>query len=206
MKLTIAYQERYSRKDLLLRTIFGWLYIYLPHAFLLAFMSIWSSILGFIAFWAILFTGRYPQSFYEFQVKLIRWNLRVQARMYNLSDGYPAFGINSTDECTEFHIDYPERLSRGLAIVKLMFGILYVALPHIFVWYFRFIATYFLTFLAFWVVLFTGKYPQSWHNFNVGTIRWITRVNLYLSYMTDKYPPFSGAPETEETNAQAPAA
>ena len=192
MKFTINYQESYSRGELLLRTFFGFFYIMLPHLFLLIFVSIWSAILTFISFWVILFTGRYPQSFYEFQVNLIRWNIRVNARLYNLSDGYPSFGINGTDEYTDVQIPYPENLSRGLQILKLLFGVIYVGIPHGFVLLFRSLWTQILAFLAWWVVLFTGKYPQSWHEFNVGTLRWSTRVNLYLSYMIDDYPPFSG--------------
>jgi len=192
MKLTVKHQEAYSRGDLLLRTFFGWLYILIPHYFVLMFVGIWSSILTFISFWSILFTGRYPQSFFEFQVGLQAWQLRVSARAWNLCDGYPSFGVKGTDEYTSFEMAYPENLGKGMALVKFLFGWLYCTLPHVFVWYFRFIASAFMMFLAWWVVLFTGKYPESWHEFNVGTIRWITRVNLYLSFMTDDYPPFSG--------------
>ena len=199
MKLIIKHQEKYSRGDLILRTLFGWLYIALPHMFLLAFVGIWGSILTFISFWAILFTGRYPQSFFEFQVGLMAWSVRVQARLMNLSDGYPAFGISaSDDEYTSFTMPYNDNLSRGLAIVKLLFGYFYCILPHAFILFFRTIATQILVFLAFWVVLFTGEYPESWHRFNVGTIRWNLRVNLYMGFMTDTYPPFSGK-EIEET-------
>lgn len=205
MKLTIKKQESFSRGELLLRTFFGIFYIILPHYFILIFVSIWSSILTFISFWVILFTGRYPQSFFEFQVGLYRWSLRLTARVYNMSDGYPAFGINATDEYTTFEMPYPERLSRGMAIVKLLFGVIYCALPHIFIWYFRFLWTLILMFLAWWAVLFTGKYPASWHHFNVGTIRWITRVNLYLGFMTDDYPPFSGREDDEQSAASQPA-
>ena len=93
MKLTIQHQESYSRGELLLRTFFGWIYIIIPHAFILLFVSLWGAILQFVAFWVILFTGRYPQSMFEFQVGLMKWNLRVSARLYNISDGYPAFGL-----------------------------------------------------------------------------------------------------------------
>ena len=202
MKFTINYQESYSRGELLLRTFFGVFYIMLPHLFLLLFVSIWSAILTFISFWVILFTGRYPQSFYEFQVNLIRWNIRVNARLYNLSDGYPSFGINGTDEYTDVQIPYPENLSRGLQILKLLFGVIYVGIPHGFVLLFRSLWTQILAFLAWWVVLFTGKYPQSWHEFNVGTLRWSTRVNLYLSYMIDDYPPFSGREDDNSSAAE----
>ena len=130
MKLTIKHQESFSRGELLLRTFFGWIYIAIPHGFLLMFLGIWSAILAFISFLAILFTGRYPQSFFEFQVGLQQWSLRVNARMLNLSDCYPTFGLNASDEFTNFELPYPESLSRGLLIVKLLFGLIYVILPH----------------------------------------------------------------------------
>jgi len=192
MKLTVKHQESYSRGELILRALFGWLYITLPHMFLLFFIQLWSMVVTFIAFWSILFTGRYPQSFFEFMVGMHRWNLRLNARTYNLSDDYPAFGINGTDEFTSFDVEYPETLSRGHLLLKAFFGGLYCALPHALILFFRMLWTLILTFLAFWVVLFTGEYPASWHEFNVGTLRWGTRLNLYLTFMTDDYPPFSG--------------
>ena len=192
MKLTINYQESYSRGELLLRTFFGGLYMILPHVFLLAIFSIWSQIITFIAFWSILFTGRYPQSFFDFNVGMQRWNLRLNARWYNLSDGYPSFGVNGTDDATSLEIPYPETLSRGLLLVKVFFGFLYVIIPHVFILYFRILWGSILGFIAFWSILFTGTYPRSFFDFNVGTLRWTTRVNLYMNLMTDDYPPFSG--------------
>ncbi|NBC82936.1 MAG: DUF4389 domain-containing protein [Bacteroidetes bacterium] len=192
MKLTIKHQEQYSRGELLLRTLFGFIYIALPHAFILFFLGIWSSILTFIAFWAILFTGRYPESFFEYQVKLYRWQLRLGARIFNLADGYPSFGLNAEDDETEFDIEYPENLSRGILLAKVLLGIFYVILPHSIVLFFRMIATYVIVFIAFWAVLFTGKYPANWHSFVTGLFRWQYRVNLYMGLMTDKYPPFTG--------------
>jgi len=192
LKLQITRQDIYSRGELLLRSIFGFIYIMLPHMFLLAFVGIWSAILTFISFWVVLFTGKYPQSFYEFQVKFRAWWLRVQATFMNLVDGYPSFGLNGTSEKVNLSVEYPQSLSRGLVLVRLFFGVFYVGLPHGFCMIFRMIATQILTFLAWWVVLFTGKYPESWHDFNVGTLRWMTRLQLYNGFMTDEYPPFSG--------------
>ncbi len=76
--------------------------------------------------------------------------------------------------------------------MKLLFGWIYVGIPHGFMLFFRSLWNMILIFLAFWVVLFTGKFPQSWHEFTVGTLRWSNRVTLYLAYMTDDYPPFTG--------------
>ncbi|WP_109831635.1 DUF4389 domain-containing protein [Reichenbachiella versicolor] len=192
MTFEVKYQESYSRGELLLRSLFGVFYIALPHLFLLLFLSIWSQILTFISFWIILFTGSYPESFFDFQVKLMQWSTRVNLRLYNLSDGYPAFGLSAEDEAFKLDIPYPENLSRGTLLLKAFFGWLYVLLPHGIALGLRSYATLFLNFLAFWVVLFTGSYPESWFRFNVGTLRWGLRLNLYLSYMSDDYPPFSG--------------
>ena len=192
MKLTIEHQESYSRGELLLRTFFGWLYILIPHAFVLLFLGLWGAILQFVAFWVILFTGRYPQSMFEYQVGLLKWTVRLSARLYNLSDGYPAFGIKSTDDKTDLEIPYPEKVSRGLVLLRLFLGIFYVYLPHMFLLYFRAIFVGILIFLAWWVVLFTAKYPDFMFDWVTGQLRWQIRVTVYMQYMTDTYPPFTG--------------
>jgi hypothetical protein len=191
MTFNIKHAESLSRGELLLRSIFGFIYIYLPHGFILLFMLLWGSILAFISFWAILFTGRYPQSFFEFQLGLIRWQTRVSARQFNLTDGYPAFGIDSKDEAITIEVPYPERLSRGLLIVKVFFGWFFVLIPHGIVLYLLTIAVLVVSFVGWWVILITGKLPEGIHNFIVGYLRWSTRVNLYIANMTDTYPPFS---------------
>jgi len=161
--------------------------------FLMMFAGIWSAILGFIAFWSILFTGRYPESFFKFQVDMYRWNVRLNARMYNMVDGYPSFFPSGTDDKTNFEMEYPESLSRGTLLLKTFFGLIYCAFPHYFVLvYFRMLWGGILTFIAWWVVLFTGSYPKSTHDFNKGTILWSLRLNAYLGNMTDTYPPFNG--------------
>lgn len=192
MKLYVKHQETNSRGELILRTLFGWLYITIPHVFVLIFVGLWGAVLQFVAFWVILFTGRYPESMFEFQVGLLKWGIRLNARMYNVSDGYPAFGINSTDEYTNLEVPYPEKVSRGLTLLRFFFGLFFVALPHGFILMFRAWLVGVLVFVAWWIVLFTGKYPDFAHEWVVGQMRWETRVNLYLQYMTDVYPPFTG--------------
>ncbi|MFM1998254.1 MAG: hypothetical protein RL204_201, partial [Bacteroidota bacterium] len=111
MKVTIKHQESYSRGELLLRTFFGIFYIQLPHMFVLIFIGIAAMFINFIAFWAILITGNYPRGMWNFMVGMFRWNLRLGARLDNLSDGYPAFGISATDDATSLEIEYPEKSS-----------------------------------------------------------------------------------------------
>ncbi len=121
----------------------------------------------------------------------MRWQARVNARYFNLTDGYPAFGIDSKDEAITLEVPYPENLSRGMLLVRFFFGWLYVLIPHGIVLYLLTLAVLVVWFVGWWIILFTGQLPQGMHNFIVGYFRWSTRVNLYLSNMTDTYPPFS---------------
>lgn len=188
----IVNQDSYSRGQLLLRSFFGFLYIMIPHAFLLWFMAIAGMVLGFIAWWAILFTAKYPKSFFNFQLGLLKWGTRVNARMLNLVDGYPAFGLNGVDDKTTVYVAYPEKINIGTFLLRSFFGIIYVYIPHGICLLFRFIGLYFVVLIAWWAVLIMGKYPKGMHNYVVGTFRWIMRLNIYMKFMTDKYPPFSG--------------
>lgn len=120
-----------------------------------------------------------------------RWVLRLNARVANLADGYPAFGLNAKDDSSGIELEYPEKLSRGLAVVRLFFGFIYILIPHGICLMFLQIAALFVQVIAWWVVLITGKYPKGMHDFMVGVLRWAIRVNLYYYNLTDTYPPFS---------------
>jgi hypothetical protein len=192
MTLTVAHQERYSRGQLILRTLFGAIYIGIPHLVLIAIVGVWSAILSFITFWIVLFTARFPESIFNFQIGFQNWVLRVEATLGNLVDGYPAFFPGGTSPSVKLEVPRPDKVSRGLVILRLLLGWAYVVIPHYFCLIFRQIASSVLGFLAWFVILFAGKYPARWHAFNVGTYRWMTNVSLYLGYFSDTYPKFSG--------------
>ena len=88
--------------------------------------------------------------------------------------------------------DYPEKSSRGLALLAILFfikGLLLI--PHIIVLYVLGIATFVVAVIGYWAVLITGRYPKGMYNFVLGVTRWQTRTSLWLFGLTDKYPPFS---------------
>ena len=91
-----------------------------------------------------------------------------------------------------FKVDYPEKLSRGMLLAKIFFGWIYVGIPHGFMLWLYGIAAGVVQFIAFWAILFTGKYPKGLFDFMVGYVRWYTRVAAYMIFMRDEYPPFSG--------------
>ena len=90
-----------------------------------------------------------------------------------------------------FDVQYPEKLSRLLLLLKSFLGWLYVGIPHGIILYVYGILTNLVTLIAFFAILITGRYPLGLFNFVVGYYRWGARVTAYLSLMTDKYPPFS---------------
>jgi hypothetical protein len=88
-----------------------------------------------------------------------------------------------------FDVDYPERLSRWLIFVKWL-----LVIPHIIVLVLYSIAYLFTLVIAWFAILFTGRYPEGLFRFGVGAMRWTLRVQAYLYLMRDEYPPFSLAP------------
>ncbi len=89
---------------------------------------------------------------------------------------------------------HPERLSRGKLLLKVLLGTFYVGIPHGFMLWLYGIATGVATFVAFWIILFTGHYPKGLFDFVVGWLRWQWRVTAYLTLLRDEYPPFNGRP------------
>ncbi len=193
MKYYVQHQQDYSRGELLLRAFFGFIYIMIPHGFMIGIFGIGLLFIRFFLFWIILFTGKYPKGMWDYAVKLMRYQLRVSARNSNLADGYPEFGLDGEDQNTKFDIAYTENVSRATMLIRTFFGMLYVGIPHGFVLVFRLIGTLFVQFLAFWIILFTGKYPKGMFDFVVGTGRWIYRIQCYLNFYTPTYPAFTGA-------------
>lgn len=95
----------------------------------------------------------------------------------------------------DLKVDYPERRSRVLAILEILFILPIVKslllIPHIIVLFILTIAYGVTLYIAHWAVLFTGRYPKGLFDFNVGVLRWSTRASVYLTGLTYKYPPFS---------------
>lgn len=135
----------------------------------------------------IVFRQKYPKWWYNFALELNRFMARVGAYLLLLTDKYP-----STDENQSVYldVDYPnveKELNRWLPLVKWL-----LAIPHYVVLIFLLIGVFFSTLIAWFVILFTGRYPRGLFDYVVGVGRWIMRVNAYAFLLTtDEYPPFS---------------
>ena len=117
----IQHQPKYSRGELLLRTFFGWLYIAIPHGIILCFLTLAWWFMAMATFFVILFTGVTPKWYFDWTVKLQRWSLRVTARLNNLVDVYPEFGMDGKDDKTKFDLEFWQ-ISRGEMLVRFFFG------------------------------------------------------------------------------------
>lgn len=195
-KFDIKHQNEYSRAELLARTFFGLIYIGIPHGICLMFIGIGSAFIRFFSFWVILFTGKMPESFYKFHLGFFRWGVRVYARLLNLVDGYPAFGMNASDDSTQVEFTYHQEYDRGMVLLVGLLGAL-LAFPHLICLYFMMIGVSFVSFIAFFTILFTGKYSDGMHSYVVSTLRWGFRLMLYLNFLKPGYPPFTGKPDED---------
>ena len=194
LKFSLDYPESLSRGTLLLKSFLGWAYVGIPHGIILLLYAVAVNVVAFIAWWAILFTGSYPRGMFDFVVNYTRWTLRVNIYMSYLTDSYPPFNGDGDVEGSPlgFSVDYPERLSRGVLLLRAFLGWLYVGIPHGVILCLYGIAVCVVQFIAWWAILFTGKYPEGMFEFVVKFMRWALRVGIYTSYLTDVYPPFNG--------------
>ena len=138
----------------------------------------------------ILFREKYPRWWFDWNLELQRFGNRVGIYLALMDDKYP-----STDDHQSVHLEYryPDvagELSRWMPVVKWL-----LAIPHYIVLFFLDIAAVVVVIVAWFAILFTGRYPRGMFDFVAGVIRWHNRVIGYaLTLVTDRYPPFSLAP------------
>jgi hypothetical protein len=134
----------------------------------------------------ILFRRKYPRWWFDWNLELLRFMNRVGVYTALLDDRYP-----STDDHQAVSLDIPypdaERdLNRWLPLVKWL-----LVIPHLIVLFFLYIGALVVVIMAWFAILFTGRYPRGLFDFVVGVTRWHNRVVGYaLILVTDRYPPF----------------
>lgn len=180
-----------------------WLLV-IPHVIVLFVLWLCFAVLTVVAFFSIVFTGRYPRAIFDFNLGVLRWSWRVAYYSYAGlgTDRYPPFSLGEVpDYPARLDIAYPERLSRGLVWVKSWL----LAFPHLLLLAI-FLGTdssngpsdssanigliSLLVLFAGVALLFTTKYPKPIFDFVMGLNRWVIRVVAYVGLMTDQYPPF----------------
>jgi hypothetical protein len=180
----------------------------IPHYIVLGLLWIAFAVLSIVAFVAILVTGRYPRTIFDFNVGVLRWTWRVQYYSFGAlaTDRYPPFSLEEVPAYpAHLTIEYPEHLSRGLVLVKWwLFAIPHYLIVAIFLGGGIWLGWRADTHTADWapgligvsvlisavILTATGRYPVQLYDFVLGMHRWVLRVAAYAGLMTDAYPPF----------------
>lgn len=185
----------------------------IPHILVLAVLTFVAAVLTVVAWFAILFTAHYPRSIFDFNVGVMRWWWRVGFYSYSAlgTDRYPPFSLGAEpDYPARLDIAYPERLSRGLVLVKswllaipqlIVIGILGGGIAH-----YGGVITL-LALIAGILLLATQRYNRDIFDLVMGFNRWTFRVLAYVLLMRDEYPPFRldpGEGEPEPGTSAAP--
>jgi hypothetical protein len=171
----------------------------LPHCVVLLFLWVAFVAASVGAFFSILCTGRYPRPLFDFNTGVLRWSWRVVYYGYGAlaTDRYPPFTLADVpDYPTHWDVAYPEKLSRGLVLVKWWL----LGVPHYLILAFLlgglkvpWTSGGFIALLALFAgvsLAARGRYPRGLFDLVIGLNRWVPRVVAYAALLTDVYPPF----------------
>jgi hypothetical protein len=178
----VEHQERYSR----LSTFFR-IFLAIPHLIWVALWGIATEFVVILAWFAILFTGRYPRGLFGFVSSFLSYSTRVGCYLFLLTDKFPPFTGGSPGDGypVQVSVDWPERLSRLTTFFRL-----FLAIPAYLVLYVLQLLGRLLAFFAWFVVVFMGRLPKGLFEVMELPQRYQLRVTAYLGLVTDAYPWF----------------
>ncbi len=173
------------------RPLVQWL-LAIPHLVIAWALRTLRQVLTLISFFAVLFTEQIPRPIFDAIVMTYRYEWRAMSYALFMHEDYPPFDfdLSADDDGAEPHtsvrLAYPGNLTRWKPLYKW-----FLAIPQYFVVIGLFIAGCLGVIGGFFAVLFTGEYPQGIRNFLVDAYRYALRVEAYVGFLTDRYPPFS---------------
>lgn len=174
------------------RPLVHWL-LAIPHLVILYVLGMVAQVVGFVSWLVILFTAKLPDGLAGVQVMYLRYTARVYAHLGFLVEDYPPFTFSTAPadpgDAGPLSVELRPALE-GRNRLTTFFRLL-LAIPHVVVMFFVFIGVAVAFVIAFFAVLFTGRWPAGLRDFVVGALRWNLRLNAYLFLLTDEYPPFS---------------
>jgi hypothetical protein len=181
VRLEVAYPPELNRWLPLVK----WL-LAIPHYFALFFVGLGAFVVAVFAFFAVLFTGRFPRGGFDYLVGTFRWGNRVAAYVFLMTDAYPPFSLADDPAYpVRFNVDYPEEVARWRPLVQWL-----LAYPYMIVAGVLGFLTWLMSIVAFFTILFTKQIPRGVFELMVPGLRWGARGNAYTYWMTTRYPPW----------------
>ena len=174
------------------RPLVAWL-LASPHFVILYFVQVIAGVCAFIAWFAILFTGKLPDGLARFPVLMLRYQARVMTYSTFLQEEYPPFEFGTEDNDAgaypRLRVEADTELTHRNRLTTFFRPILLI--PQVIAIMFVGIAAGFVIFIAWFAVIITGRWPGGLRDFVLGYFRWTTRLNGYALLLTDDYPPFA---------------
>ena len=181
VRLDIDYPPRLSRLLIFVK----WLLL-IPHYIALWLLGIIAWVVILLAFFAVLITGQYPRSLFDFLVGYERWRMRASSYLLLQTDAYPPFALSDDPAYpVRLDVDYPDRVSRWRPFLHWL-----LAIPALFATFVIGLIAYVAVIIAWFAILITGRYPQSLFDAVTVALRWTVRTTLYTYFAAERYPPF----------------
>jgi hypothetical protein len=181
VRLDVDYPQQLSRLLIFVK----WL-LAIPHYIALLVLAIGAWFAIVISFFAVLFTGRFPDGLFNYLVGVLRWAARVNAYVLLMTDAYPPFSLDDDPAYpVRVQIDYPPHIANWRPLVHWL-----LVIPAAIAAYVIFLVACIAVILAWFGILFTGRYPQGLFDAVLVGLRWQMRVSVYSYWMTEDYPPF----------------
>ena len=181
VNLKIDYSETSIKLTALIRLV-----LVIPIIIVIALISSYAETLSLAVALMILFREKYPKWWFDWNLALTKFWLRIAAYVLLMRDEYPS---TDDDQSIQVDIPYPDvkkDLNRWMPLFKWI-----LVIPHLIVLLLIFIAVVVCSVFAWFAILFTGRYPKGIFDFVEGFLRWSLRVNAYVFLLTtDEYPPF----------------
>ncbi len=175
--------ERSRRLFLIFRPLLA-----IPHMVWAMLYGFVAGIIQFLSFWAIIFSGRHPKGLWSFLADYFRYSWRLQAWSMYLTDEYPPFDGNADRNYPiGVRLEHPSRMSRATVFFRLL-----ILLPHGFYFIGAAFVYMIVQFLTWWTILFLGRMAEWQFAQASSFFIYTARLNAYMLYLVDEYPPFNG--------------
>jgi hypothetical protein len=186
------YNEKPRRGLALAGALFGLKAILLiPHMIIIGVLQYLAMAVGYIGFWIVAFTGKFPVGLQNLIAMWLRWGARSYGWLTGITDEYPPFESDPQGFPIDAVLPANANPKKGWAVAGIFFFPKAICLiPHMFLLAFVMFAVVVATWIGYLAAFFTGSLPKGIQDFIAGTMQWYTRVMSWLLGLTDEYPPF----------------